>query len=181
MERARRDVTPLPAVEPGLWGLHLSGASRRDLAGDLRRVPVLCERAARLRRANRRSTQDAGLEVFHDHDNDIAAMLRGRDLGEILDYVYREGSRFCLMFISADYAQKAWTQPERRSALARAIQEDEYVLPARFDDTELPGLRPTTAYVDLREIAPATLAHGSGVLCHWSRTLQPPPRFCAAA
>ena len=62
------------------------------------------------------------------------------------------------MFISEAYASKAWTRHERRSALARAlVEEDEYVLPARFDDTELPGLPPTTGYVDLRQYAPATL------------------------
>lgn len=99
----------------------------------------------------------AGLKVFYDQDKDIAAQLWGRDLAEVLDYVYREGSRFCVMFISADYAEKAWTRHERRSALARAVQEDEYVLPARFDDTALPGFRPTIGYVDLREVAPATL------------------------
>jgi hypothetical protein len=31
------------------------------------------------------------------------------------------------------------------------------VLPARFDDTELPGLRPTMGYVHLRQVAPLTL------------------------
>lgn len=42
--------------------------------------------------------------------------------------------------------------------MARAIdEEDEYILPARFDNIELPGLRPTIGYLDLREIAPATL------------------------
>jgi hypothetical protein len=62
------------------------------------------------------------------------------------------------MFISEAYARKPWTVHERRSALARALEEEgEYVLPARFDDTELPGLRPTVAYVDLRELAPQTL------------------------
>jgi hypothetical protein len=102
--------------------------------------------------------KEAGLDVFYDQDKDIAPKLWGRDLGEYLDYIYREGSRFCLMFISRDYADKAWTRHERRSALARAIDEEaEYVLPARFDDTELPGFRPTIGYVDLREIAPATL------------------------
>lgn len=100
----------------------------------------------------------AELKVFYDQDEDIAPQLWGRDLGEYLDYVYRQGSRFCLMFISADYASKAWTIHERRSALARAIEEHgEYVLPARFDDTELPGLRPTIGYVDLRQVAPQTL------------------------
>lgn len=100
----------------------------------------------------------AGLRVFYDQDEDIAASIWGKDLGEYLDYIYREGARFCLMFISADYASKAWTRHERRSALARALTDDgDYLLPARFDDTELPGLRPTTAYLDLREVAPATL------------------------
>jgi hypothetical protein len=62
------------------------------------------------------------------------------------------------MFISTDYAKKEWTIHERRSALARAINESgDYVLPARFDDTELPGLRPTVGYLDLRQIAPQTL------------------------
>lgn len=104
------------------------------------------------------SLKDAGLDVFYDQDKDIAPKLWGRDLGEYLDYIYRKGSRFCLMFISEDYASKAWARHERRSALARAIeQQSEYVLPVRFDDTELPGFRPTIGYVDLREIAPATL------------------------
>jgi hypothetical protein len=101
--------------------------------------------------------KNAGLKVFYDQDEEIAASLWGRDLEETLDYVYRQGSRFCVMFISADYADKAWTRHERRSALARAIEHDEYVLPARFDDTELPGLRPTVSYLDLRQVAPATL------------------------
>lgn len=112
--------------------------------------------------------KEAGLKVFYDQDEDITAMLWGRDLGEVLDHVYREGSRLCVMFISDDYADKAWTRHERRSA----IEEDEYVLPARFDDTELPGLRPTIAYVDLRQIASATLVEF--VVKSWfhSRTLK---------
>jgi len=105
-----------------------------------------------------RDLKAAGLDVFYDQDEDIAPMLWGRDLGEYLDYIYREASRFCLMFISADYARKEWTKHERRSALARVIKEGGgYLLPARFDDTELPGLRPTTGYLDLREVAPKTL------------------------
>ena len=102
--------------------------------------------------------KNAGLVVFYDQDEDIAAKMWGQDLAEYLDYIYRQGSRFCLMFISADYAEKAWTTHERRSALARVVEEGgDYLLPARFDDTELPGLRPTTGYVDLRQTAPATL------------------------
>ena len=62
------------------------------------------------------------------------------------------------MFISRHYAEKVWTKHERRSALARALEERvEYVLPARFDDTEIPGLRPTIHYQDLRNLTPVQL------------------------
>jgi len=102
--------------------------------------------------------KDAELRVFYDQDEDVAARLWGRDLTEYLDYVYRQGSRVCVMFISQEYAAKEWTRLERRSALDRALREaGEYILPARFDDTELPGLRPSVSYLDLREFAPATL------------------------
>lgn len=103
-----------------------------------------------------RGLQAAGVRYFYDQDE--AVELWGKDLAEHFDYIYRLASRYCVMFISADYALKEWTRHERRSALARALtQEGEYVLPARFDDTALPGLRPTTAYLDLVEVAPATL------------------------
>lgn len=51
-----------------------------------------------------------------------------------------------------------WTNHERKSAFARAIGEKrEYVLPARFDDTLLTGLRPTPSYIDLRNEPPQPL------------------------
>jgi TIR domain len=101
---------------------------------------------------------ERGLSVFYDQDEEIESKLWGADLGEYLDYVYRQASRFCVMFISADYASKAWTVHERRSAMAAAIVRGEgYVLPVRFDDTELPGLRPTVGYLDLRKTGRAKL------------------------
>jgi hypothetical protein len=97
-----------------------------------------------------------GLEVFYDQDEQ--GELWGKDLAEHFDRVFRLDSRFCVMFISEAYAKKPWTRHERRSALARALLEErDYLLPARFDDTELPGLRPTIGYLDLRKIAPETL------------------------
>ena len=100
--------------------------------------------------------KERGLRVFYDADETVD--LWGKDLAEHLDYVYRRASRYCVVFISEAYAAKPWTRHERRSVLARAIEEEgEYILPVRFDDTELPGLRPTVAYVDLRRYAPETL------------------------
>jgi hypothetical protein len=63
------------------------------------------------------------------------------------------------MFISHHYAEKLWTNHERQSAQARAFAEHrEYILPARFDDAEIPGILRTTAYVDLRTKSPEALA-----------------------
>ena len=63
------------------------------------------------------------------------------------------------MFVSAEYAAREWTRVERRTALARAVRERrEYVLPARFDDTPLPGLPSDMVTVDLRTRTPQQFA-----------------------
>jgi hypothetical protein len=97
-----------------------------------------------------------GIKVFYDKYEE--STLWGKDLAEHLDKVYRGSARYCVMFISRHYAEKVWTTHERRSALARALEEKtEYVLPARFDDTEIPGLRPTIGYVNLSVKSPEQL------------------------
>lgn len=54
-----------------------------------------------------------------------------------------------------------WTNLERESAQARAFSEknNEYILPARFDETEIPGLLPTIGYVNLAGTTPDELAN----------------------
>lgn len=72
--------------------------------------------------------------------------------------VYRKQGRFCVTFISRHYAEKVWTRHKRKSVLALALEErEEYLLPARFDDLEIPGLRPTIGYLDLRKLTPEQL------------------------
>lgn len=101
--------------------------------------------------------REAGAAVFYDQYEQVT--LWGRDLYVHLDEVYRHKARFCVMFISRAYREKLWTNHERQSAQARAFQEsEEYILPARFDDTEIPGIRPTIGYIDLRKTTPAKLA-----------------------
>ena len=96
------------------------------------------------------------VKVFYDEYEEVT--LWGKDLAEHLDKVYRGRARYCVMFISKNYANKVWTSHERRSALAKAIEEkEEYILPARFDDTEIPGIRPTIGYVDLSKKTPEQL------------------------
>ncbi len=59
------------------------------------------------------------------------------------------------MVLSRHYAKKLWSNHERESAQARAFQQnEEYILPIKLDDTEIPGIRPTTGYLDGRKKTP---------------------------
>ena len=96
------------------------------------------------------------LIFFDDYEK---AELWGKNLYAHLDEIYQHLGRYCILFASADYGRKVWTNHERRSAQARALKEKrEYILPARFDDTAIPGLPDTVHYVDLQNITPKQLA-----------------------
>jgi hypothetical protein len=99
----------------------------------------------------------AKMRVFYDKYESVE--LWGKDLYQHLTDVYSTRAQYCVTFISQAYASKLWPRHELKSAQSRAFSENgEYILPARFDNTELPGLLPTTAYVDLRVISPVELA-----------------------
>lgn len=84
--------------------------------------------------------------VFYDDYE--KATLWGRNLYTGLSEVYKKQARFCIMFLSQHYAQKLWTNHEREAAQARAFQEkEEYILPIRLDNTEIPGILPTIGYL----------------------------------
>ena len=90
---------------------------------------------------------------------DEKAYLWGKNLVEHFGELYEKKARYCVMFISEYYAVKLWTIHERRSAQARAFRsKKEYILPAYFDDTRLPGIQRTVADVDLRKHRPLQLA-----------------------
>ena len=103
--------------------------------------------------------QRAGISVFYDFDEETTIDLWGEELIETLDEIYRKRSKCVVIFVSESYSKKMWTKLERRSALAKALEEKKvYVLPARFDNTELPGLLPTVVFFDLRNETPQTFA-----------------------
>jgi hypothetical protein len=91
-----------------------------------------------------------GVTVFYDDYE--KADLWGKNLYDHLSDVYQHQARYCLMFLSKNYAEKVWTNLERQNAQARALVEKgtEYVLPVRFDDTEVKGIPPTLFYLDYR-------------------------------
>jgi len=146
---ARTGATPTvedrPLVPMDRFDVAISFAStERDLAHAL---------AARVR--------DAGFIVFYD--DFYPEQLWGRDLVRFFDLIYRKNSRFCVPFISKEYALRRWTIKEMQSALARAVDEkgEAYILPIRVDDTEILGLPPTTGYLSLNN---RTLDDVAGIL-----------------
>ena len=97
-----------------------------------------------------------GVRCFYDADEQIE--LWGKYLAEELPAIYGEQAAAVVVFVSAEYAARDWTRLERRAALDRAVRERrEYVLPARFDDTPLPGLLSDMVAVDLRTPDPAAV------------------------
>ena len=89
------------------------------------------------------------VRVFYDHDEE--AELWGQDLYQKFQQIYGQECRFFIPFVSANYILKRWPKHELKQAQARDFKSDiEYILPLRLDDTELPGINETTAYVDLR-------------------------------
>lgn len=96
--------------------------------------------------------QHGGYKFFCDEYE--RAQLWGKNLYTHLSSVYKDEARYCVMFLSKHYARKVWTNHERQSAQARAFQEsEEYILPVRLDDTEIPGILPTVGYLDLRSLS----------------------------
>ena len=101
--------------------------------------------------------QYRGLRVFYDENEEDE--LWGKNLLDHLSDLYLKRCRYCIIFASAEYAAKMWPNLERRSAQARDIAEaGGYILPVRFDDTEIPGLLPTVYYQDARKKSPEQIA-----------------------
>ncbi len=89
--------------------------------------------------------------------------LWGKSLKKQLDAIYCNLGRFCLMFVSAHYARKAWPTFESKAAMRRALEQthenrEDYVLACRFDDTEVPGMPEDVVYQDLTINTPAQIA-----------------------
>jgi hypothetical protein len=101
--------------------------------------------------------REAGVRVFYDEFEE--SNLWGKNLYTYLQAIYRDHAKYTVIFVSKYYNDKLWTNHERESAQERAFRESsEYILPARLDDTKVPGLQTTVAYVDLRAKTPYEFA-----------------------
>jgi len=91
-----------------------------------------------------------GINIFYDYFE--KANLWGKDLYSKLSDLYKNKAKYCVIFISKNYARKLWTNHERKAAQARAFRESyEYILPVRLDNTEIEGIYETVGYIDLRK------------------------------
>jgi len=97
------------------------------------------------------------IKVFYDKHETIT--LWGKDLYTYLQDIYTNKARFTIIFCSKYYAEKLWTNHERIAAQARAFESNkEYILPARFDKTKIPGILSTIGYVNLNQYSPESFA-----------------------
>lgn len=97
-----------------------------------------------------------GVKVFYDNYETVD--LWGKDLYQHLDNIYQNKGKYAVIFISESYSKKLWTNHELKSAQARAFTEnEEYILPVRFDETEIPGIRSTVGYLSLKDLKPIQL------------------------
>ena len=104
-----------------------------------------------------RHLRSRNIAVFYDGFERV--QLWGRSGAEVFNRAFEQDSANVLMFISKAYVEKAWTRHERRSALSRMVQEQgESILPARFDDTPVPGLPGDLIYERASDHTPAQLS-----------------------
>jgi hypothetical protein len=98
-----------------------------------------------------------GIRCFYDADQQVE--LWGKNLAEALTAIYCEQAVVVVVFISAQYKDRDWTRFERQAVINRAVKERrEYVLPVRFDDTEISGLLSGLGEIDLRHLPPEAFA-----------------------
>ena len=110
---------------------------------------LLCLTRAKIgtaRKNSRFALKRRGTRVFYDKDE--AARLWGENLFTHLTDVYQNRARYCVALLSKHYAEKPWTRRELAAAQARAFgQKEPYLLPVRLDDSSVPGILPTEAFV----------------------------------
>ena len=98
-----------------------------------------------------------GIEVFYDDFEKVK--LWGSRMTEFFHDLFSSRVGYVVMFISAAYVKKAWPTHERRSTLSRAVLEErDYVLPVRFDDTPLLGLPEDVFYLLAEDYTPVQLS-----------------------
>lgn len=108
------------------------------------------------------SLKKLGVSCFYDNDNQVD--LWGKNLIKFLSDIYINQSKYCVVFVSKEYCEKNWTifesdAVEERNFLSHDFKNyQQYILPVRFDNSNIPGLRNSLGYIDATQISPEELA-----------------------
>lgn len=90
--------------------------------------------------------------------------------------LYRTRAQFCILLISQHYPLKRWTHEERTAAREHALRDaDEYILPVRLDETNVPGVMEARGYRELREHPMESIADSLKQKISQSRDRSGPP------
>jgi hypothetical protein len=94
-------------------------------------------------------------------DETPTVQLGGSDFVIHIAELYRTKAYYCMMLISGHYPLKAWTEAERRAAQEHSLRDaNEYILPVRLDDTDVPGLTEASGFRDLRQTSMQSIVDG---------------------
>jgi hypothetical protein len=86
------------------------------------------------------------INVFYDEWH--KSQTWGRDLSVLLPEIY-SSARFCVVLISQSYLSRPFAQHELETILARRMLKDkDFFLPVRLDESQVPGLSETVAYIE---------------------------------
>lgn len=144
-------VPRMPTITPDSEKLKQQGSIIRDPKYEFDVALSFAGTERELAEQLANSVRNAGFNVFYD--NFYAEQLWGKELPVYFDEIYRKKARFCLIFMSPEYAERIWTNHERRSAQARALKEkgQDYILPIMVEQVELPGMPPTVGYLSIKQ------------------------------
>ena len=100
--------------------------------------------------------KSTGIKTFFAPFEEID--MWGRKIDEYLQETYFSKALICVMFVSKDYVGSDWCKLESQSAFDRQKKQGLYILPVRFDDTELPGLDAGIHYLSVENNTPELLS-----------------------
>lgn len=100
--------------------------------------------------------KDNNVDCYFDEFDEIE--LWGKYMPDRFQEVMGDKSKYAVIFISEEYKNKFYTNLERMTLLTSDLFREGRLLPAKFDDTKLPGLPDGINYVTLKDLSPEEFA-----------------------
>lgn len=145
-------------VGPVSFHFHRKFASKERLQGRVKKVSnnrvgkkyhVALSFAGKQRetalKINQMLKEYPGIRVFYDMGFEVP--MWGKSIPGYLQDIYENQAYSIAMFISKEYGEKPFPKLEKDFSLQNYLENGGIILPIRFDNTEIPGLPKTVAYV----------------------------------